>query len=120
MAREPLPIWCFALVIVRQGASFLAVQERKHGQSWYLPGGRVEHTPGPEYSQLRVIFIAEPADDTAPKSTPDQDSLGARWLSLAELAQLPLRSPNLLSLLGAVAKGAQIHPLSLLSGQEIV
>lgn len=42
MAREPIPTWYFALVVVRLGHRFLIVQERKHGQLWYLPAGRVE------------------------------------------------------------------------------
>jgi phosphatase NudJ len=42
VAREPIPTWFFALVVVRSGDRFLVVQERKHGQLWYLPAGRVE------------------------------------------------------------------------------
>jgi len=30
------------MVIVRKGDRFLLVHERKHGQLWYIPGGRVE------------------------------------------------------------------------------
>ena len=47
MAREPLPTWCFALVVVRQDDRFLVIRERKHGQLWYLPAGRVE--PGEDF-----------------------------------------------------------------------
>jgi 8-oxo-dGTP pyrophosphatase MutT (NUDIX family) len=42
MPRDPIPTWYFALVVVRQGNRFLLVHERKHGQGWYLPAGRVE------------------------------------------------------------------------------
>ena len=42
MARDPIPTWCFALVVARLGHRFLLVQERKHGQTWSLPAGRVE------------------------------------------------------------------------------
>src|SRR5687767_2585331 len=42
MAREPIRTWCFAVVLVRRGDEFLLVQERKHGQTWYRPAGRVE------------------------------------------------------------------------------
>lgn len=42
MAREPIPTWYFALVVVRLGHRFLVVHEKKHGQLWYLPAGRVE------------------------------------------------------------------------------
>jgi len=37
-----IPTWTFALVVVRRGDAFLVARERKHGQRWYLPAGRVE------------------------------------------------------------------------------
>jgi 8-oxo-dGTP pyrophosphatase MutT (NUDIX family) len=40
--RSGIPTWFFALVVVRRGDRFLLVHERKHGQAWYLPAGRVE------------------------------------------------------------------------------
>jgi 8-oxo-dGTP pyrophosphatase MutT (NUDIX family) len=40
--RDPIPTHFFVLVVVRLGRRFLIVQERKHGQLWYLPAGRVE------------------------------------------------------------------------------
>lgn len=40
--RLPLPTWFFVLVVVRLEDRFLLVHERKHGQLWYLPAGRVE------------------------------------------------------------------------------
>jgi ADP-ribose pyrophosphatase YjhB (NUDIX family) len=42
VAREPIPTWFFAVVVVRLGHRFLLVEERKHGGGWYLPAGRVE------------------------------------------------------------------------------
>jgi phosphatase NudJ len=42
VAREPIPTWGFALVVARLGRRILLVHERKHGQGWYLPAGRVE------------------------------------------------------------------------------
>jgi hypothetical protein len=42
MARDPIPTWFFAVVVVRHGNRFLLVQERKHNQLWYLPAGRAE------------------------------------------------------------------------------
>jgi len=41
MARDPIPTQYFVLVVVRLGHRFLVVHERKHGQLWYLPAGRV-------------------------------------------------------------------------------
>jgi len=42
MARKPIPTWYFVLVVVRKENRYLAIQEYKHGQLWYLPAGRVE------------------------------------------------------------------------------
>ncbi len=42
MSREAIPTWFFVLVVVRSGNRFLLVHERKHGQGYYLPAGRVE------------------------------------------------------------------------------
>ncbi|MFO0576583.1 MAG: NUDIX domain-containing protein [Polyangia bacterium] len=42
MSRLPVPTYVFALVVVRLGHRFLLVHERKHGQLYYLPAGRVE------------------------------------------------------------------------------
>ncbi|MEZ4449535.1 MAG: NUDIX hydrolase [Nannocystaceae bacterium] len=41
-----LVLHAFALVIVRHRGAFLLVHERKHGQGWYLPAGRVEPGEG--------------------------------------------------------------------------
>ena len=111
MPREPIPTWCFALVVVRKGDRFLLVQESKYGQPWYLPAGRVEagesfavaavretreeagipvrvtgvirveYSPSPAGARMRVIFLAEPLDDTPPKTEPDDESLGAAWVA---------------------------------------
>lgn len=40
--RIAQPAWFFALVVVQHEGRFLLVHERKHGQRWYLPAGRVE------------------------------------------------------------------------------
>jgi 8-oxo-dGTP pyrophosphatase MutT (NUDIX family) len=42
MARDAIPTWFFVLVVVRSSGRFLLVHERKHGQGFYLPAGRVE------------------------------------------------------------------------------
>ena len=47
MPREAIPTWFFAIVVVRRGDRFLLVHERKHGQLWYLPAGRVELPANP-------------------------------------------------------------------------
>lgn len=147
MARAPISAWCFALVVVRRGDQFLLVQERNHGQLWYLPAGRVEpgetfaaaarretleesgvpvrpvgilrveHSPGPTGARLRVVFLAEPLDDTPPKSVPDEESLGAAWVRLDELAKYPLRGDEVRELFVYVAAGGPVYPLSVLQAE---
>lgn len=145
MSREPCPTWFFALVVVRRGDRFLVVRERKHGQLWYLPAGRVEpgerivegalretleetgvaveltgilrveHTPSADSTRVRVFFVARPLDDRAPKSRPDEHSLEARWVTLEELRALPLRGEEVREVFTAVRAGAPVYPLALLT-----
>jgi phosphatase NudJ len=139
MAREPIPTWCYALVVVRKGDRFLLVQESKYGEPWYLPGGRVEagetftdaavretreeagipvrvtgvirveHSPSPAGARMRVLFLAEPTDDTPPKSEPDDESLRATWVTLDELPQYKLRGAEVADMFRYVADGGTIH-----------
>ncbi|MCA9661297.1 MAG: NUDIX hydrolase [Myxococcales bacterium] len=142
------PTVFIALAIVRLGRRFLIVHERKHGQRWYLPAGRVdpgetlveaarretleeagipivvdgivriEHTPLADCSRVRGIFVAHPADDTPPKSTPDRHSQAAAWVTLDELddaARYPMRGAEVRALFEYVSAGAPIYPLSLLT-----
>ncbi len=144
MARDPIPTWCFAVVVVRCDDRFLLVHERKHDQLWYLPAGRVEmgesfmmaarretleeagipirivgvirveHTPRQDGARMRVVFLAEPADDTPPKSVPDHESLGATWVRLGELGSFPLRGDEVRELFEYVASGGPVSPTSIL------
>jgi 8-oxo-dGTP pyrophosphatase MutT (NUDIX family) len=147
MSRAPFPTWFFVFTVVRRGDRFLLVHERKHGQGWYLPAGRVEagetltaaalretleeagvpivldgvlrieHSPLPTGTRVRVFFTAHPADDTPPKSKPDDESLGAAWISLDELGAYPLRGPEVVTILAHVAGGGAVYPLSLLASE---
>ncbi len=147
MARTPFPTWYFALVVVRRGHRFLLTQERKYGSSWSIPGGRVEpgetlaeaairevfeetgvpirldgvlrveHTPG-DGVRVRIVFSGSPIDDTEPKTMADDESLGAAWLTLDEIRELPLRGSELCALLESVVNGRAIYPLDLL-GHEL-
>ena len=144
MAREPIPTWCFALVVARKGDRFLLVQESKYGEPWYLPGGRVEagesfadaavretleeagvpvrvtgvirieHSPTPAGSRMRVIFLAEPADDTPPKSEPDDESLRAEWVAVGDLGDYALRGQEVAEVFRYVAGGGAVYPADLL------
>ncbi|MBK9032616.1 MAG: NUDIX hydrolase [Myxococcales bacterium] len=148
MARTPTPTWYFALAVVRLGHRFLLTQERKYGASWSIPGGRVEpgetmtaaavrecveetdvpvrldgiyrieHAANGATSRVRVIFAASPCDDTPPKSVADDESLKAAWLTLEEIAELPLRGADLRRLLESVADGLPVVPLDVL-GDEL-
>lgn len=149
MPRNPLPTHYFALAIVRLGHRFLLVQEQKYGQTWSIPGGRVEpgeelaaacmrevleesgvrvqldgiyrveHTPHDTGARVRLIFAATPLDDTAPKTTADDESLRAAWLTLDEIRRLPLRGAELRALLESIAAGERTpFPLDLL-GHEL-
>ncbi|MCB0877120.1 MAG: NUDIX domain-containing protein [Solirubrobacterales bacterium] len=146
MARDPIPTWFFALAVVRRGDRFVLVHERKHGQLWYLPGGRaepgealvdaarretleeagihivpealirVEHSPRADGgARCRAIFLARPADDTPLKSAPDEESLGAAWVSLEDLDDCPLRNDEVAQLIRYVAAGEHVQPLSALT-----
>ncbi|MBE7449388.1 MAG: NUDIX domain-containing protein [Kofleriaceae bacterium] len=147
MARTPTPTWFFALAIVRLGPRFLLTQERKYGGSWSIPGGRVEpgehlaqgckrevleetgvpvaidgiyrieHAASPDRARVRVVFAATPLDDTPPKSVADDESLRAAWLTLDEIAHLPLRGSDLRGLLESVAAGRPVYPLGLIDGE---
>jgi phosphatase NudJ len=147
MSREAIPTWSFAMVVARLGRRFLVVRERKHGQLWYLPAGRVEpgesfalaavretreeagvpvtlegvlrveHSPAPDGSRMRVFFVARPTDDTAPKTAPDEHSLEARWVTLEELAALPMRGEEVRAVFAYVLAGGAVHPLSLLTDE---
>jgi 8-oxo-dGTP pyrophosphatase MutT (NUDIX family) len=154
MAREPTPTHAFALVVVeRDDGRFLLVQERKHGQGWYLPAGRVE--PGerfvdaavretleetgvairlvgvlrleqsalasPPSQRLRVFFLARPTDPQAtPRTSPNEHSLQARWVTLADLRALPLRGDEAFAWCAAVADGRVVAaPLSLLAAEGV-
>ena len=142
MAREPIPTHCFALVVVKLGRRILLVHERKHGQLWYFPAGRVE--PGETFAEaarretaeeagidvvlegilrlersltfggarLRAIYLARPAGDQEPKSEPDDESLEARFVTLEEMRALPLRGDEVMAWSEYVLRGGAVAPLA--------
>jgi len=148
MPRPAIPTWYFALVVVRRGHRFLLTQEQKYGNTWSIPGGRVEagetlvdaavrevheetgvpiridgvlrveHSPSDTGARIRVLFTGSPLDDTEPKTQADDESLGAAWLTLDEIRDRPLRGAELRVLLESVAAGRQVFPLEVL-GHEL-
>lgn len=149
MSRAPIPTWYFALVVVRRGHRFLLTQEKKYGSTWSLPGGRVEpgetlvdaairevyeetgvpvridgvlrveHCAAESSVRVRVLFTGTSIDDTPPKTTADEESLGAAWLSIEEIRARPLRGAELCALLESVEAGRQVFPLELLGSSEL-
>jgi len=72
---------------------------------------KIQHTPNPDATaRMRVIFVGRPVDDTPPKSVPDDESIEARWVTLEEAKQLPLRGAEVLTLFSEVANGALVVP----------
>jgi phosphatase NudJ len=74
---------------------------------------RIEHSVCPATARVRVIFIGTALDDKPPKSIPDEESLGAAWLTVAEMERMRLRG-NTLYIAQAVLAGVDVSPLSLL------
>jgi phosphatase NudJ len=77
---------------------------------------RIEYRPRSDGSaRARFFFVGRPVDDTPPKSIPDDNSLCAAWVSLQELDQMPLRGPEVKEILHAVARGAPVFPVSVVT-----
>ena len=77
---------------------------------------RMEYSPKVRYCRLRVVFLAEPVDDTTlPKSIPCFESAGAVWVTAKEVASLPLRGDEPLKWMPYVAKGGFVAPLEMLT-----
>ncbi len=145
--RNPIPTWCFALVAVRRGDRFLVVQERKHGQAWYLPGGgvepgerivdaavrealeesgvpvvldgiiRVQHTARPDGTARMRVIFAAHPADDSAPHA-TADSLDARYVTLDELDALPLRGAEVRDIFRWLAGGGALAPLSLLTDES--
>ena len=149
MAREPIPTFCFSLVVVQLGRRYLVVREASRGNLWYLPAGRVEpgetfqeaaireayeeagievkldgvlrveYSPVPGGARMRVIFVGRPVSDKPPKHTPDDESLEAKWVTLEELSRLDLRGGEVMDLFSEVENGAFVSPMSILGRESL-
>ncbi len=144
MSREPIPSFFFVLSVVRKDNRFLLVHERKHGQRWYFPAGRVEagecfvsaaeretfeeaavriavdglirieQNPFAARMRMRLIFSARPVGDDTPKAIADRHSLKAGWFTIEEMACLPLRGSEVHEICSFVVRGGTIAPLTVL------
>ena len=77
---------------------------------------RIEHLPNIDgMTRMRVIFTANPQDNTPPKNHPDEHSLKAAWVTLTEMKSLPLRGDEIFDLFHYVANDGPIYPLKLLT-----
>ena len=112
--------WYLPAGRVEPGESFPAAAVRETMEEAGVPIDlegilRIEHSATPDgFARMRVIFLARPADDTPPKTTPDHESLEARWVTIDELTELPLRGPEVKRIVNDVLRGAPVYPLSLL------
>jgi len=87
---------------------------------------RVENSMSKHGGRQRVIFYAEPSDPTEqPKQTPDNESIGATWMSLEQLQEknkLPppigLRGRELMNWASYIENGGSIYPLSVFVNSE--
>ncbi|KAJ3045670.1 hypothetical protein HDV00_007796 [Rhizophlyctis rosea] len=68
--------------------------------------------------RFRTIFYAEPKDPSQkPKTYPDYESAGAAYVSVEDLADLPLRGNEPMAWFPYIANGGAVWPLSVI-GRE--
>src|SRR5580765_7451790 len=128
----------FVLAVVPYQDRYLVVEERDG--TWYLPAGRVEpgenlvaaivretieeakqlvgvlgvlaidHDLGPHKQRMRFVFVCYRGVMLPTKTEPDHHSRGAAYLTREEIAKLPLRHPEVLTLIDAHASGRALMP----------
>jgi ADP-ribose pyrophosphatase YjhB (NUDIX family) len=76
---------------------------------------KIQHNPRADGQRFRVFFLARAKDDTPPKSEADEHSLEARWFSVDELKDVPLRGDEVEQWIRYVLEGAVVAPLSILT-----
>jgi ADP-ribose pyrophosphatase YjhB (NUDIX family) len=71
----------------------------------------VDHDiPSPERFRMRFVFVGYRAVVLPPKSVPDEHSRGAKYLTRAEIAALPLRHREVLDHIDAYESGQPLLP----------
>ena len=80
--------------------------------------GLPPHAPQPGGgARMRVVFVARPAGDGAPRAEPNEHSLEARWVALEEMDALALRGEEVRGLARYVLEGGAVYPLSVLTDE---
>lgn len=74
----------------------------------------IEHHYVLDFARMRVVFVARPADAAVPRTEPNEHSLEAKWCTIEEMSELPLRANEARTLACDLRNGAPIHPLSIL------
>lgn len=137
--------WHIALVVVRDGDRFVLVNEKRDRGWYLPAGRvdpgesleegacrevreesglhveldgiiRFEFTPAypNRDARMRAIFLAHPVGGTL-KTEPDDESLGAAWVTFDQLQYLRLRAPEVRSYIHHVLSGGPIAPMSILA-----
>jgi 8-oxo-dGTP pyrophosphatase MutT (NUDIX family) len=76
---------------------------------------RLEHEPRTDgTARIGVVYVARPVKEGPLKSTADENSLQAAWVSLCEMARYPVRGPEVPYVMGYVLDGPTIYPLEAL------
>lgn len=83
---------------------------------------KVEHDIFGSEGRMRVIFLGKPVDpDQVPKSEPDDESMGAAYLTVEEMqalgAKRKLRGREPLEWAEFIVAGGRAAPLSILGGE---
>ncbi|MEI8382218.1 MAG: NUDIX domain-containing protein, partial [Planctomycetota bacterium] len=105
---------------VEPGEDFIAAAKRETLEEAGIPIEvtgivRIEHTPIPQGTRMRLIVTARPINDSPPKSIADEESLEARWFTFHELHHLALRGDDVLAVFDYLEQGGEVAPLTILS-----
>ncbi len=112
--------WYFPGGRVEPGETFVAAAKRETLEEAGIPiilEGilRIQHLPQPTgQSRIGVFFLARPEGNNQPKSQPDHESLDAKWFTLTEVEELPLRTEFVKRIISEVLTQVEVYPLKLI------